>query len=410
MKRTIYDEDHEAFRASVKEFLDRQVVPNLEEHAAGKAIPREFWLEAGKQGFLGLEIPEAYGGSEAGDYRFNAVLTEELAKVNMALPSCVGIHADIVAPYLVHLTTDEQKKRWLPGFCSGELLTAIGMTEPSGGSDLAALKTTAVRDGDYWVLNGSKTFITNGYSADLVIVAARTSPEKKARGITLFGVETDRPGFSRGRKLNANDGIVSTAGLVVGVAGATSNRSAIVVAGVAGLAAGALSMGAGEYVSVSTQRDSEHALLEKERRELAEDPEEELAELADIYVGKGLSEGLALQVARELTEHDALGAHAEAELGIDPDDLTNPWSAAWASMLSFTVGALLPLLTIALVVADLRVPVTIVAVVLALALTGWASARFGYGPAKQAVLRNMGGGLFAMLVTYGIGALVGQQV
>jgi vacuolar iron transporter family protein len=115
-------------------------------------------------------------------------------------------------------------------------------------------------------------------------------------------------------------------------------------------------------------------------------------------------------VARELTEHDALGAHAEAELGIDPDDLTNPWSAAWASMLSFTVGALLPLLTIALVVADLRVPVTIVAVVLALALTGWASARFGYGPAKQAVLRNMGGGLFAMLVTYGIGALVGQQV
>jgi len=202
MKRTIYDEDHEAFRASVKEFLDRQVVPNLEEHAAQKAIPREFWLEAGKQGFLGLEIPEAYGGSEAGDYRFNAVLTEELAKVNMALPSCVGIHADIVAPYLVHLTTDEQKKRWLPGFCSGELLTAIGMTEPSGGSDLAALKTTAVRDGDYWVLNGSKTFITNGYSADLVIVAARTSPEKKARGITLFGVETDRPGFSRGRKLD----------------------------------------------------------------------------------------------------------------------------------------------------------------------------------------------------------------
>ena len=202
MKRTIYDEDHEAFRASVKEFLDRQVVPHLEEHAAQKAIPREFWLEAGKQGFLGLEIPEEYNGSEAGDFRFNAVLTEELAKVNMALPSCVGIHSDIVAPYLVHLTTEEQKKRWLPGFCSGEILTAIGMTEPSGGSDLAALKTTAVRDGDDWVLNGSKTFITNGYSADLVLVAARTSPEKKARGITLFGVETDRPGFSRGRKLD----------------------------------------------------------------------------------------------------------------------------------------------------------------------------------------------------------------
>jgi alkylation response protein AidB-like acyl-CoA dehydrogenase len=202
MQRTIYDEDHEAFRESVKEFLQRQVVPHLEDYQASKAIPRDFWLEAGKQGFLGLEIPEEYGGSEAGDYRFNAVLTEELSKVNMALPSCVGIHADIVAPYLVHLTTEQQKKRWLPPFCSGEMLTAIGMTEPSGGSDLAALKTTAVRDGDEFVLNGSKTFITNGYSADLVIIAARTTPEKKARGITLFGVETDKPGFSRGRKLD----------------------------------------------------------------------------------------------------------------------------------------------------------------------------------------------------------------
>ena len=202
MKRTIYDEDLEAFRSSVKEFLDREVVPHLEEHVAEKAIPREFWTAAGKQGFLGLEIPEEYGGSAAGDYRFNAVLTEELAKVNMALPSCLGIHADIVAPYLVHLTTDEQKQRWLPGFCTGELLTAIGMTEPSGGSDLAALKTTAVRDGDDWVVNGSKTFITNGYSADLVIIAARTTPEKKARGITLFGVDGASEGFSRGRKLD----------------------------------------------------------------------------------------------------------------------------------------------------------------------------------------------------------------
>jgi len=202
LKRSIYDSDHEAFRDSVREFLDRQVKPHLEEHVAEKSMPREMWLEAGKQGFLGLEIPEQYGGSEAGDYRFNAVLTEELAKVNMALPSCVGIHADIVAPYLVHLTTEEQKERWLPRFCTGELLTAIGMTEPSGGSDLAALKTTAVQDGDDWVLNGSKTFITNGYSADLVLVAARTSPEKKARGITLFAVEAGMQGFSRGRKLD----------------------------------------------------------------------------------------------------------------------------------------------------------------------------------------------------------------
>jgi alkylation response protein AidB-like acyl-CoA dehydrogenase len=202
MRRSIYTEDHEAFRGSVREFLDRQVKPQLEQHQQDKQIPRDFWIEAGKQGFLGLEIPEQYGGMDAGDYRFNAVLTEELAKVNMALPSCVGIHADIVAPYLVHLTTEEQRERWLPGFVSGELLTAIGMTEPSGGSDLASLKTTAVKDGDDYVLNGSKTFITNGYSADLVVVAARTTPEKKARGISLFGVEATAEGFSRGRKLD----------------------------------------------------------------------------------------------------------------------------------------------------------------------------------------------------------------
>ncbi|WP_343994277.1 acyl-CoA dehydrogenase family protein [Nocardioides dubius] len=202
MKRTIYDADHESFRGSVAAFLDREVKPNLEEHAANKALPREFWLGAGAQGFLGLEIPEAYGGSEAGDYRFNAVLTEELNKVNAALGSCVGIHADITAPYLVELGTEEQKQRWLPGVASGEILLAIGMTEPSGGSDLAALKTTAVRDGDDWVINGSKTFITNGYSADLVITAVRTSPEKGARGITLFAIPSDAPGFSRGRKLD----------------------------------------------------------------------------------------------------------------------------------------------------------------------------------------------------------------
>ncbi|GAA4368785.1 acyl-CoA dehydrogenase family protein [Nocardioides caricicola] len=202
MKRSIYDEDHEAFRASVKEFLDRSVVPHVEQHAADKAIPREFWLEAGKQGFLGLEIPEEHGGAGADDYRFNAVLFEELNKVNAALGSCVGIHADITAPYLVELGTEEQKKRWLPGVAAGEILLAIGMTEPSGGSDLAALKTTAVRDGEHWVINGSKTFITNGYSADLVITAVRTSPEKKARGITLFAIPATAEGYSRGRKLD----------------------------------------------------------------------------------------------------------------------------------------------------------------------------------------------------------------
>ena len=202
VKRTIYDSDHEAFRASVREFIDREVRPHLAAHIEAHAMPRELWLAAGEQGLLGLEVPEQYGGSAAGDYRYNAVLFEELAKVNLALPSSVAIHADTVAPYLVHLTSEEQRERWLPGFCTGEILTAIGMTEASGGSDLAALRTTAVRDGDQWILNGSKTFITNGYSADLVVVAARTTPEKKSRGITLFGVEATMEGFSRGRKLD----------------------------------------------------------------------------------------------------------------------------------------------------------------------------------------------------------------
>ena len=202
MKREIYGEDHESFRSSVREFLERSVIPDVEKHAADKALPREFWLEAGKQGFLGLEIPEEYGGMEAGDYRFNAVLLEELSHVNAALSACLGIHADITAPYLVALGTEEQKQRWLPGVAAGEILLAIGMTEPSGGSDLAALKTTAVRDGDDWVINGSKTFITNGYSADLVLTAVRTDPEKGARGITLFAIPADAPGFSRGRKLD----------------------------------------------------------------------------------------------------------------------------------------------------------------------------------------------------------------
>jgi alkylation response protein AidB-like acyl-CoA dehydrogenase len=202
MKREIFDEDHEAFRSSVQEFLDREVTPHLEEYATNHGLSREFWKAAGAQGFLGLEVPEEYGGMGANDYRFNAVLTEELAKVNMTLPSCVGIHADIVAPYLVHLTNDEQKKRWLPDFCTGDLVTAIGMTEPGGGSDLANLKTTAVRDGDDWIINGSKTFITNGGSADLVVVAASTDKEKRAKGISLFGVDTRSDGFSVGRVLD----------------------------------------------------------------------------------------------------------------------------------------------------------------------------------------------------------------
>jgi alkylation response protein AidB-like acyl-CoA dehydrogenase len=202
VKRRIYTEDHEAFRAASREFLDRHVVPRMEEFLEARAIARDVWIEAGKQGLLGLEIPEEYGGSEAGDYRFNAVLGEEMARVSASVSSCLGIHGDVVAPYLRDLGTEEQKQRWLPAFCSGELVTAIAMTEPSGGSDLAALKTNAVRDGDDWIVNGSKTFITNGWSADLVVVAARTAVGQGAKGITLFGIETGMPGFTRGRKLD----------------------------------------------------------------------------------------------------------------------------------------------------------------------------------------------------------------
>ncbi len=202
MKRTLFDEDHEAFRDTCRTFVDRQLRPNQEKHIANHEFGRDMWLEMGKQGLLGLNIPEEYGGAGVDDPRFGMVLAEELSKLAFAYSSCVGIHVDCVAPYLVDLCTEEQKRRWLPGFCSGDVVTAIGMTEPSGGSDLAALKTTAVRDGDAWVINGSKTFITNGYCADLVIVAARTSPEKKSRGITLFAIETGMVGFERGRKLD----------------------------------------------------------------------------------------------------------------------------------------------------------------------------------------------------------------
>ena len=219
-----------------------------------------------------------------------------------------------------------------------------------------------------------------------------------------------RLNWLRAGVLGANDGIVSTAGLVVGVAGATTQRSALVIAGVAGLVAGAMSMAVGEYVSVSTQRDSERALLDKERRELRETPEAELAELTDLYVDRGLSRGLAHQVAVELTEHDALAAHAEVELGLDPDELTNPWHAALASFLAFTVGALLPLLAITAPGPDLRVEVTFVAVLVALAGTGWGSARMGQSPPRRAVGRNVLGGAIAMAVTYGIGTLVGVAV
>ncbi|MBP1161233.1 VIT1/CCC1 family predicted Fe2+/Mn2+ transporter [Rhodococcus sp. PvR044] len=206
--------------------------------------------------------------------------------------------------------------------------------------------------------------------------------------------------------LGANDGIVSTAGLVVGVAAASTARGPILTAGIAGLAAGAVSMALGEYVSVSTQRDTERSLLAKERRELAELPDAELDELASLYEAKGLTPATARTVAEELTAHDAFAAHADAELGIDPDELTNPWHAAASSAISFTLGALLPLIAILVPPATSRVPITFVAVLVALALTGSVSARLGGSPRGKAVLRVVLGGALAMLVTYGIGQIV----
>ena len=202
MPRNLYNEDHEAFRKSARDFVERTLQPRADEMIRDHVIPRDIWLEAGKQGFLGLDIPEEYGGAGADDYRFNAILAEELAKFTAAVSSCFGIHADVCPPYLVDLGTEEQKQRWLPAIASGEKIISIGMTEPSGGSDLAALKTTAVRDGDDWIINGSKTFITNGNQCDLAIVATRTDPSKGAKGITLFMLEADMPGFTKGNKLD----------------------------------------------------------------------------------------------------------------------------------------------------------------------------------------------------------------
>ena len=220
----------------------------------------------------------------------------------------------------------------------------------------------------------------------------------------------DRLNRLRAGVLGANDGIVSTAGIVLGVLGATTDRTVLLTAGAAGLVAGALSMAVGEYVSVSTQKDTQSALLDLERRELAETPEAELDELAAIYAAKGIPADLARQVAVALTERDALRAHAEAELNLDPDEVVRPWQAAWASLLSFTVGALLPLLAALLSPPHTQVVATVVAVLLALVLTGAVSARLGGAAVSRAVLRTVAGGAVAMAVTYGIGSLVGTAV
>lgn len=222
---------------------------------------------------------------------------------------------------------------------------------------------------------------------------------------------SERLNWLRAGVLGANDGIVSVAGTIIGVAGATAETVAILVSGVAAIAAGAFSMAGGEYVSVSTQRDTERALLAKEREELRTMPEEEFDELAGLYEERGVTPEVARLVARDLTAHDALRAHADAELGIDPDALTNPWAAAASSFVAFTLGALIPLLMMLLPLDhDGRVGVTVAAVAAALLLTGWVSAVLGGAPRVRAIVRNVGMGLLTMAVTYGVGMLFGTAV
>ncbi|WP_017538699.1 MULTISPECIES: acyl-CoA dehydrogenase family protein [Nocardiopsis] len=201
MQREIFEEEHDLFRESVAAFLAREVVPHHDRWEKDGIVPREVWTAAGKVGLLGLGVPEEYGGSGVKDYRFNAVVSEEICRAHA---SGLGftLQNDVMAPYLVELTTEEQRRRWLPGFSSGELITAIAMTEPGAGSDLQGVRTTAVRDGDDYVLNGQKTFITNGINADLVVVVARTDPDAGAHGISLLAVERGMPGFERGRNLD----------------------------------------------------------------------------------------------------------------------------------------------------------------------------------------------------------------
>lgn len=216
-----------------------------------------------------------------------------------------------------------------------------------------------------------------------------------------------RLNWLRAGVLGANDGIVSIAALVVGVAAATQDVSAILVAGVAGVLAGSISMALGEYVSVSSQRDSEAALIAREKRELISQPDEELEELAELYERKGLSAKTARIVAEELTAHDPIKAHLEAELGIDEQTLTNPWHAALSSAISFLAGALLPMLAVLLVPYPWRIPVTVAASILALMITGGLGAYLGRSPMLRPIIRVTIGGGLALLVTWAIGALLG---
>ncbi|MFD9664074.1 acyl-CoA dehydrogenase family protein [Rhodococcus sp. NPDC059968] len=203
MKRTHFDSDHEAYRETVRAFLAREIEPHYERWEAERLIDRSAWLAAGKSGIIGLGVPKEFGGSGVTDYRFRHIVAEEIARTGTtSYGAGLSIQDDITIPYITHLGTDKQKSRWLPRMVTGELIGAIAMTEPGAGSDLQGVRATAVRDGNEWVLNGQKTFITNGILSDLVIVVVRTDPNAGSKGFSLIVVERDTPGFSRGRKLH----------------------------------------------------------------------------------------------------------------------------------------------------------------------------------------------------------------
>src|SRR5699024_2876326 len=201
MERTLFDEDQKLFRDSYRGFLAEHVAPYHDQWEDDSLVDRDVWVEAGKLGFLGTAVDEKYGGGGVQDFRYNSIVTEETVRGNYGGLGFT-LHNDVVQPYLMNLCTEEQKERWLPRFCSGELITAIAMTEPGTGSDLQGIRTNAKRDGDDWILNGAKTFITNGIHADLVVVVAQTDPSKGAQGFSLFGVERGMEGFERGRNLD----------------------------------------------------------------------------------------------------------------------------------------------------------------------------------------------------------------
>jgi alkylation response protein AidB-like acyl-CoA dehydrogenase len=202
MRRTLYDETHELFRESFRDFVQKEMVPHSERWELERLVDRDFYRRAGELGFLCMAAPEQYGGAGADDFRFNAIQAEEINRAGV-LASGIGLltHNDLCLPYILTLGSDEQKDRWLPGMCSGDLIAAIAMTEPGTGSDLASIKTSAIRDGDDYIVNGSKTFITNGINSDLVIVACKTDPDERHSGMTLIVVEAGMSGFERGRSL-----------------------------------------------------------------------------------------------------------------------------------------------------------------------------------------------------------------